>query len=129
MAEGAFVHVLSDRAVVVGFDEVDRSADGRVGPVRLPHEVDSRVHADEGGIGAAHHHEVRDAVGGGAAGVKVISSVADRRNCRRDHREMLRQAASHHRDDRHALSLKRLAANALDTQNIIRSKAAIFQHC
>ena len=49
--------------VEVGLYQIDGPADGGVGPVSIPEEVDPLIHADAGGVGTADHDQVGDPVG------------------------------------------------------------------
>ncbi len=85
------------------------------------------IHADAGGVRATDHHKVGDAVGRGAAGVKVVGTVADRGHRCHDHREVFRQTAGHHSADRHFRGREALVPDAFGSQDIVRGQSAVVQ--
>ena len=57
--EGGSVDLAGPAAADVAHDEVERPADGGVGSVPLPEDVESRVHPDAAGDGAVDDDERR----------------------------------------------------------------------
>ena len=128
MAERGPVDAAGGTAADVARHQLDRPADGRVGPVAVAEDVDPRVHADGDGDGPVDHEDRSDRHRGGEHAVHVELVGADRLDRCQDDRQVLGAAAGQHGVDGHLLDRAPDEVRWNECHDLVRGSGGALEH-
>ena len=127
MSQATLIQHARNRAAHIHQNQPDRPSNRRVRPHTRPKTIDPIIN-----VQLLHRRAIHDQQGSSAARrrrdpMQVKLLLAHRLDSRHNHRHVIRQAARHHRVDRHLLRRNHAVARRNHPQNITRQIAGILQ--